>query len=518
MLKTTITLTALVLVFVATPTQASTDIIDGDLIKTADSPDVYSVKHINNKHFKRLILNPTIFDSYGHLSWDNIKEVSQTTFNTYHTSTLIREVYPNGELVNGKVYKLFPSGDTGIKRYINLTQQQFVMEYDSDSIYNINHLEAGPGFYRLGQPITHQTSTQRSTTTQRPQSTLNSPQITTTSTSTTSFTSATSTQRSTTNNKFALSNILAQNKRGCSTDLLGLEGIVGEMSVVDMLCIKYTTSINSSFYGIFVKQATGIHTLGFYVAGTIEVFTDKAENKQSLRRTLIHELCHANQDYYRTQKTTKKEWYKTPAGQEFISITGYSIVNNAWFLSPNSPYRKMYNKNPQEFAAEVCTIFLHPTITNERYNQTQINAVLNNQQLKNWYNQYVVGTSTLAQARTTTSTQQAGNVLTGTLSDGTLYKLLIGENGKWQKAEMYYQNGTKKFTVWFHTDGTREQAQWYRTDGTVKEVDYYRTDETLESVELYRRNGTLQQLQIHRTDGTIKLRCYFYCSVCTMYL
>ena len=43
---------------------------DGDLVKTKHHYDVYILKILpNGKRFKRLILNPEIFNSYGHLSW-----------------------------------------------------------------------------------------------------------------------------------------------------------------------------------------------------------------------------------------------------------------------------------------------------------------------------------------------------------------------------------------------------------------------------------------------------------------
>ena len=144
-------------IFSASPSQAQTaqPIVDGALVKTADNPDIYIVKHINGKKFRRLILNPTIFESYGHLSWEDVLTVSQATMNMYTVSDLVREVYPDGSLVPpGDVYKLYPQGDTGIKRLLRITQQEFESRFDKDSIYNINHLEAGPTFYARGADIT----------------------------------------------------------------------------------------------------------------------------------------------------------------------------------------------------------------------------------------------------------------------------------------------------------------------------------------------------------------------------
>lgn len=142
------------------PTQATTQvsiggIYDGDLIKTASSPDIYIVKLINGKRFKRLILNPDIFNSYGHLSWDNVKTVTESVMNSYTISDLVREIYPDGSIVPpGNVYKLYPRGDLGAKRLIRMTQSEFERGFDKDSIYNINHLEASDTFYRMGRDFT----------------------------------------------------------------------------------------------------------------------------------------------------------------------------------------------------------------------------------------------------------------------------------------------------------------------------------------------------------------------------
>ncbi len=135
--------------------RTQTSIVDGALVTVDGNPDVYIVKLINGKKFRRLILNPTIFDSYGHLEWENVITVSQSVMNSYTVSDLVREIYPDGSLVPpGNVYKLYPQGDTGIKRLLRITQSEFESRFDRDSIYNINHLEAGPTFYSLGSDIT----------------------------------------------------------------------------------------------------------------------------------------------------------------------------------------------------------------------------------------------------------------------------------------------------------------------------------------------------------------------------
>lgn len=142
----------------ATPTAtAQTQIRDGALVRVQNTDDVYIVKITGVKTFKRLILNPAIFDSYAHLSWDNIIDVSQATLNRYQTSNLVREVYPNGVPVDGKVFRLESTdgSDAGTKRWLKLTEAEFIAtDFDPDSIYNINHIEASGTFYRQGPDLT----------------------------------------------------------------------------------------------------------------------------------------------------------------------------------------------------------------------------------------------------------------------------------------------------------------------------------------------------------------------------
>lgn len=134
-------------------------IVDGDLITTATSFDIYIVKLIGSKKFKRLILNPDIFNSYGHLSWDNVKTVSQAVQDAYTESTLVIEVNPDGSVYDPKVYSVTSAldADVGIKQWLNMTAEQFISSgYDWDAIYKINHTEASPDFYPEGDPLTYQ--------------------------------------------------------------------------------------------------------------------------------------------------------------------------------------------------------------------------------------------------------------------------------------------------------------------------------------------------------------------------
>lgn len=120
---------------------------EGDTIKTADNPDVYIAKYVGTKSFKRLILNPDVFNSYKHLSWSAIKTVTQAEMDAFTTSELVRA---DGDY---KVYKLTPNGDVGTKQWVNMTAEEFVAAaYDWDSIYIINSVDRDN--YTAGADVT----------------------------------------------------------------------------------------------------------------------------------------------------------------------------------------------------------------------------------------------------------------------------------------------------------------------------------------------------------------------------
>jgi len=125
------------------PIAVSAAVVDGDIVSpdaeftegdiTYYPYDVFIVKIVGSKTFKRLILNPEVFESYGHLEWGNIQTISASTVEGYTLSSLVREL--NDE----KVYKLTADGDTGTKGWLNMTAAEFETDgYDWDSIYVIN--------------------------------------------------------------------------------------------------------------------------------------------------------------------------------------------------------------------------------------------------------------------------------------------------------------------------------------------------------------------------------------------
>ncbi len=70
--------------------RASVYLPEGSAVKTGDSPDVYIVKYVNGQKYKRLIVNPQVFESYQNLSWDNIITISQEEMDSLKTSYLVQ--------------------------------------------------------------------------------------------------------------------------------------------------------------------------------------------------------------------------------------------------------------------------------------------------------------------------------------------------------------------------------------------------------------------------------------------
>lgn len=113
---------------------------EGDLISAifSDDPDVYI---INEHGYKRLFLNPEIFNFYGHLGgFFNVKLVTQEVRDSFVTSGLFRDCESNDE----KVYGVDIDGeDTGQLRWINTTGEQAVSD-DPDffkKVFCINQKE-----------------------------------------------------------------------------------------------------------------------------------------------------------------------------------------------------------------------------------------------------------------------------------------------------------------------------------------------------------------------------------------
>lgn len=133
-------------------------IVDGDLMQNPSAEgaakyDVYIAKIVGSNNYKRLIVSPSVFDSYGHLSWSNIKTVDQATLDAYTTSDLSRCVDPDFGVDDPKVYKLVADGDAGTKQWLNMTAAEFeAAGYKWDSIYTVNKTDRDT--YTVGSEIT----------------------------------------------------------------------------------------------------------------------------------------------------------------------------------------------------------------------------------------------------------------------------------------------------------------------------------------------------------------------------
>ncbi|OHA48677.1 MAG: hypothetical protein A2806_00935 [Candidatus Terrybacteria bacterium RIFCSPHIGHO2_01_FULL_48_17] len=108
---------------------------EGGLIRATGDIDVWIVKYVGSKRFKRLILSPHVFASYGHLRWDDVREVSRSTVDSYITSDLVRA---DGDT---RVFRLFPSGDTGERRWVKTADAFNRLGFDWDAIYTINSVD-----------------------------------------------------------------------------------------------------------------------------------------------------------------------------------------------------------------------------------------------------------------------------------------------------------------------------------------------------------------------------------------
>lgn len=108
---------------------------EGDLIRAQGDFDIFI---INQYGYKRLFLNPVIFEMYAHLgSWDDVKTVSPETRDAFITSTHYR--YINED----KVYHLEVTGeDTGVLHWINMSAGDFLSQSGKpEAIFIINRDE-----------------------------------------------------------------------------------------------------------------------------------------------------------------------------------------------------------------------------------------------------------------------------------------------------------------------------------------------------------------------------------------
>ena len=120
---------------------------EGDLIRAEGDFDIFI---INQYGYKRLFLNPTIFNMYGHLTggWKAVKTVKSTVRDAFITSNYYRYVD------SPKVYQLEVTGeDTGKLHWINITGEQFSSQGGkAESVFIINKSELN--WYPKGVDVT----------------------------------------------------------------------------------------------------------------------------------------------------------------------------------------------------------------------------------------------------------------------------------------------------------------------------------------------------------------------------
>ena len=118
---------------------ASLGLSEGDVVSAVGDPDIFIV---NAKGHKRLILNPTIFSYYGHLTFRSVKELSSETITLLPTSLLFR----NCESDDPKVHALdVIADDLGALRWVNISAEHAIAE-DHDffeKVFCINSREFG---------------------------------------------------------------------------------------------------------------------------------------------------------------------------------------------------------------------------------------------------------------------------------------------------------------------------------------------------------------------------------------
>ena len=407
-----------------TKSRSLSDLSDGDLVRATGTDDVFIIKKVRNTYYKRLILNPAIFESYGHLHWEDVQEVNKSLLNKIKTSNLVRHID------GGAVYALFAHGDTGLKRHIQMTPQQFRESgYTWDMVYDINEKEAGPDFYKTGTPITSSTQT-RTTNIAVPDNLV---LVGSNSSNRTPSTTSRITPRVLPDH--LLGNVIAkarkQNRGHCFEEMFGAEQVVGNsIQVPPNLCVKITRKtftnpnalrVEGSYYHQTRGTATTIKSTIFLTISAGNTYKTHRQNR--LRSValgvMVHELCHANQNYHAqvsgaSGKRTRSNgtvyyvnpWHNSPAGQKFVEITEYIEPGEmGLYKKPtqsNLPFHqyeyygysskaRANRSNAVEFAAEVCTFFFlnQSGFKKSRYSDEATNAVLNHQPLRDWFNEYV---------------------------------------------------------------------------------------------------------------------------------
>lgn len=119
---------------------------EGDLIRAQGDFDIFI---ISQNGYKRLFLNPTIFNMYGHLGgWKAVKTVTTATRDAFVTSHYYRYID------SPKVYQMKVTGeDTGTLHWVNMTAENFLSQGGKgEAVFTINKSEYD--WYSKGADIT----------------------------------------------------------------------------------------------------------------------------------------------------------------------------------------------------------------------------------------------------------------------------------------------------------------------------------------------------------------------------
>jgi len=123
------------------------ELSEGDLIRGPDGIKVYI---INAFGYKRHIFNPAVFNMYGHLKWENIKEVDQATLDSYTTSDLYRA---DGDYRVYSLEEVDEAKGIAVKHHLNMTPVQFKEKgYCWEQVFIVNQQERD--YYQTGQDLT----------------------------------------------------------------------------------------------------------------------------------------------------------------------------------------------------------------------------------------------------------------------------------------------------------------------------------------------------------------------------
>ena len=128
------------------------ELSNGAVARVGTAEEVYVIKLVGSNKYKRHIVSPMVFNSYGHLSWSMIQSVS--SLDAYSLSAWVRVCTgPNATpAATDKVYEV--NADSTM-HWLNMTAAQFYARGGSDeAIYNINSGELG--LYTLGVDVMYE--------------------------------------------------------------------------------------------------------------------------------------------------------------------------------------------------------------------------------------------------------------------------------------------------------------------------------------------------------------------------